>query len=54
MFCQWSRNAGMKVWLCPWIPLKHIGTMIFGGSLIDIAKIGASPTVNPTLLNKKK
>ena len=21
MFCQWVRNAGMKVWLCPWIQL---------------------------------
>lgn len=53
MFCQWSRKAGMKVWLCPWIELKHVGMMIFGGSLIDIAKIGASPTVDPTLLKKK-
>lgn len=53
MFCQWSRKIGMKVWLCPWIQLKHVGMMVFGGSLIDIAKIGASATVDPTLIKKK-
>jgi hypothetical protein len=54
MFCQWSRKLGMKVWLCPWIELKHIGMMIFGGSLADIARIGAAATVDPTKLKTKK
>jgi len=44
MFCQWSRKAGSKVWMLPWIKLKHAGHYIFGGSLAALASIGASPT----------
>ena len=47
MFCQWSRNAGIKVWMCPWMRLNHTGSYQFGGSLIDIANIGASATADP-------
>lgn len=32
MFCQHSRAIGLKVWMLPWIKLKHAGTYIFGGS----------------------
>lgn len=39
MFCQWSRKIGYKVWLCPWMELKHTGTYIFGGSLRAIAQL---------------
>ena len=53
MFCAWSRKAGMKIWLCPWIKLTHTGMMIFGGSLEDLAKIGASPTADPSLIKRK-
>lgn len=45
MFCQWSRNAGVKVWLCPWMKLVHMGSYMFGGSLVDLAQIGAAATV---------
>jgi hypothetical protein len=53
MFCQWSRKAGMKVWFCPWMKLSHVGMMVFGGSLIDLAAIGATATADPSLLKKK-
>jgi hypothetical protein len=46
MFCQYARNAGAKVWLLPWIRLKHAGSYIFGGSLQALASIGASPTAD--------
>ena len=46
MFCQHSRNIGLKVWMLPWIKLKHAGTYIFGGSLAALAAVGASPTAN--------
>ena len=46
MFCQWARKAGAKVWLLPWIKLKHAGSYIFGGSLHAIAAIGVSPTAS--------
>jgi hypothetical protein len=54
MFCQWVRNAGMHVWLCPWMELKHVGSYVFGGSLPDIARIGASATADPSALGKNK
>lgn len=53
MFCQWSRRAGLKVWLCPWIKLAHTGSYTFGGSLADIAQIGVSATADPKKLGKK-
>jgi hypothetical protein len=54
MFCQWVRNAGMKVWLCPWMQLQHVGMYVFGGSLVDLAQIGASATADPSALKKNK
>jgi len=54
MFCQWTRKAGMKVWLCPWMQLQHVGMMVFGGSLVDLAQIGASATADPNQLKKFK
>ena len=46
MFCQWLRKAGGKIWLLPWIKLKHAGSYIFGGSLQALATIGATPTAD--------
>lgn len=37
MFCQWVRNIGLDIYLCPWMKLKHVGTFIFGGSLDALA-----------------
>lgn len=49
-FCQDVLRLGMKVWLCPWMRLAHTGTYTFAGSLIDIAALGASATVDPNQL----
>lgn len=49
MFCQWARNAGAKVWMLPWIKLKHAGSYIFGGSLAALAAIGANPTADASV-----
>jgi len=54
MFCQWARNIGVKVWLCPWMKLQHMGSYVFGGSLIDLAQIGAGATTDVHELKKKK
>lgn len=54
MFCQWVRNAGMKVWFCPWMQLQHVGMYVFGGSLVDLAQIGASATADVNQLKKVK
>lgn len=54
MFCQWARKAGIKVWMCPWMKLSHMGSYMFGGSLVDLAQIGAAATANPNELGGGK
>jgi hypothetical protein len=54
MFCQWIRNAGMKIWLCPWMGLQHVGSYVFSGTLQDLASIGASATADESQLKKQK
>jgi len=54
MFCQYSRDAGIKVWLCPWMKLEHQGTYVFGGSLVDLANLGVTATADVGMLKKKK
>ena len=34
-FCAHARKIGLKIWVCPWMQLKHIGTYIYSGNLID-------------------
>jgi hypothetical protein len=53
-FCQKAQAIDLKTWFCPWMKMQHVGTYIFGGSLADLASIGASATADPTQLNKKK
>ena len=45
-FCQKSWDIGIKTWLCPWMKLQHMGSYVFGGSLIDLAQIGAGATAD--------
>ena len=54
MFCQWMRNVGVKVWFCPWMKLLHTGSYVFGGSLTDIAQLGASATADVNSIKKMK
>jgi hypothetical protein len=37
MFCQWWRNIGGKIYLCPWMRTTHIGTYHFQGDMPAIA-----------------
>jgi len=53
-FCQKIQEIGMKTWFCPWMSMQHVGTYIFGGSLADLAQIGAAATADVGKLNKKK
>lgn len=54
MFCYNVQEAGMKVWFCPWMQMNHVGSYIFGGSLADLASIGATATADIGLLKKHK
>jgi hypothetical protein len=52
-FCQKVQEAGMRTWFCPWMQMSHVGTYIFGGSLADLASIGAPATADVGMLGKK-
>ena len=54
MFCQWMRKCGVDTWLCPWMKLDHTGSYTFGGSLADLASIGATATADPNKIGKEK
>jgi glycosyltransferase involved in cell wall biosynthesis len=54
MFCYNVQKMGAKVFLCPWMQLQHVGSYIFGGSLADLASIGASATADQSKLKHKK
>jgi hypothetical protein len=53
-FCQKAQAIDLKTWFCPWMKMQHVGTYIFGGSLADLASIGASATADPGALKSKK
>jgi hypothetical protein len=37
MFCQWWRNIGGQIYLCPWMKTSHIGTYHFQGDMPAVA-----------------
>lgn len=57
-FCWNARKIGIKVHMCPWIQLQHVGTYIFRGSMAALAGLDVSPTAtkesNPKHYKKKK
>ena len=42
MFCQWWRNLGGQIWLCPWMKTHHIGTYAFTGDMPAVANFVGS------------
>jgi hypothetical protein len=38
MFCQWWRNIGGQIYLCPWMKTQHIGTYAFSGNMPAVAQ----------------
>ena len=53
-FCQKAQAIGLKTFMCPWMKLSHTGTYVFGGSLLDLAQIGAPATADSSQLGKNK
>lgn len=52
-FCYHVEKMGGRVWFAPWMQLQHVGSYVFGGSLGDLASIGASATADSSQLGKK-
>ena len=53
-FSQRCHEIGVRTWLCPWMRLQHMGSYVFGGSLVDLAAAGAAATADQGLLKKAK
>lgn len=43
-FCWNARKAGIKVHMCPWMQLQHVGSYIFKGSMAALSTLEVSPT----------
>lgn len=41
-FCQLARHIGIKIFLCPWMKLGHVGTYVFDGTMSDLGRIDPS------------
>jgi hypothetical protein len=54
MFCQYVKKMGGKIMICPWMKMQHVGSYVFGGSLVHLAQIGAPATASSNMLNKTK
>lgn len=53
MFCYNVNKMGGHIYLCPWMKLQHVGMYVFGGSLADLASVGATATADMSVLKKK-
>lgn len=53
-FTQKCQEIGLGTWLCPWMSMTHMGSYLFGGSLIDLASINVSATADPEALKGGK
>ena len=51
-FCRKAREIGLKVWMCPWMQINHVGSYIFKGNMAAIAQLGVTATADKTS-NKK-
>jgi hypothetical protein len=45
-FCWNARKTGIKVHMCPWMELQHVGSYIFRGSMAALAGLEVSPTAS--------
>lgn len=51
-FCRKAREIGLKVWMCPWMQIHHVGSYIFRGNMGAIAELGAAATADKTSSRK--
>lgn len=45
-FCKKSFEIGIKIHICPWMELQHVGSYVFKGSMPALASINSTPTSN--------
>jgi hypothetical protein len=47
-FCRKAREIGLKIWMCPWMQINHVGSYIFKGNMGSIGQLGVSATADKT------
>lgn len=47
-FCRKAREIGLRVWMCPWMQINHVGSYIFRGNMGAIGQLGVSATADKT------
>lgn len=45
-FCRKARAIDLKVWMCPWMQINHVGSYIFKGNMGAIGQLGVSATAD--------
>jgi hypothetical protein len=57
-FCRNARKIGIKIHMCPWINLLHVGSYIYRGSMVALAGLDTSLTAseesNPKYYKKNR
>lgn len=51
-FCKKARAIGLKVWMCPWMQLNHVGSYIFKGNMGSLGQLGATVTADASSSKK--
>lgn len=53
-FCQQAQKVGIKLHMCPWIHLNHIGSYTYKGSLTALAQLNAASNTKTLTKDKKR
>lgn len=57
-FCWNAKKIGIKIHMCPWMELQHVGSYIFRGSMASLSSLDTAPTAsaesNQKYYNKSK
>lgn len=51
-FCKKARAIGLKVWMCPWMQLNHVGSYIFKGNMGSLGQLGTAATADASSSKK--
>jgi hypothetical protein len=45
-FCHKAREIDLKVWMCPWMKINHVGSYIFKGDMGTLGQLGVTATAD--------
>tara|TARA_B110000503_G_scaffold35548_1_gene58119 strand:- start:1729 stop:2598 length:870 start_codon:yes stop_codon:yes gene_type:complete len=45
-FCHKAREIDLKVWMCPWMKINHVGSYIFKGNMGTLGQLGVTATAD--------